>query len=255
MRGWLCADTCLPTAAPEVTAASTSIMRSDRADEQLPQITGALIELTDGWHCINAQLDTVLTEHLAMGRIFVGQKLRIFGAQLDGLPQPTPPLELPPSAMLKLYANGTRRARWDAKLGAQRQLAFSVNIPSIVLSGGVIPAIDVIVVRTYRCLFMEKDADGRTVAVRNEHGEEIASAKHQEYVATMLAKKQQQVQAEVMREFEQEERELERMPKQRLLRQGIVYHVQKRALVAAPLVTTQRQRAVSNECVRSMCRD
>jgi hypothetical protein len=67
----------------------------------------AIIELTDGWHFINAQLDEVLTEHLAMGKIFVGLKLRIFGAQLVGLTQPTPPLELPPTAALQLYANGT----------------------------------------------------------------------------------------------------------------------------------------------------
>jgi hypothetical protein len=80
----------------------------------------------------------------------------------------------------------TRRARWDAKLGVQKKLAFSVNLPSIVLSGGVIPAIDVVIERVYQCLYLEKDADNRTVAIRTEHTEEIAKAKHQvSQVATM----------------------------------------------------------------------
>jgi breast cancer 2 susceptibility protein len=40
------------------------------------------VELTDGWYSIRAYLDPELTRHLARGRLFVGQKLRICGAKV-----------------------------------------------------------------------------------------------------------------------------------------------------------------------------
>lgn len=43
---------------------------------------GAIVEVTDGWYCMNAVLDMHLTKYLIMGRIFPGQKLRIFGAEV-----------------------------------------------------------------------------------------------------------------------------------------------------------------------------
>ncbi|MCI36288.1 BRCA2-like protein, partial [Trifolium medium] len=42
------------------------------------------VELTDGWYSINAILDVPLSKQLAAGRLFVGQKLRIWGAGLCG---------------------------------------------------------------------------------------------------------------------------------------------------------------------------
>lgn len=42
---------------------------------------GAVIELTDGWYGINARLDPKLTQLMALGKIFPGQKLRILGAK------------------------------------------------------------------------------------------------------------------------------------------------------------------------------
>ncbi len=39
--------------------------------------------MSDGWYCVPAKLDAKLTEHLAMGRLFVGLKLRICGARLQ----------------------------------------------------------------------------------------------------------------------------------------------------------------------------
>jgi hypothetical protein len=52
----------------------------------------AEIEVTDGWYSVKARLDPVLTEYLRRGRLFVGQKLLVQGAELQGGVEPVPPL-------------------------------------------------------------------------------------------------------------------------------------------------------------------
>ena len=66
------------------------------------------IELTDGWYRVKAALDPTLQIHLESGKLFVGQKLRVFGATLIGSTEPSPPLDAYPSAALQLSINGTR---------------------------------------------------------------------------------------------------------------------------------------------------
>jgi breast cancer 2 susceptibility protein len=107
----------------------------------------AIVELTDGWYSVNAILDHYLTNHLHRGQLFIGLKLRIFGAEIVGSgiypslfcncsnsnknmyihsdvgrpDQPQEPLEVCDSTMLKLCVNGVRRAKWYDKLGFQRK--------------------------------------------------------------------------------------------------------------------------------------
>ncbi|KAL2901878.1 Protein BREAST CANCER SUSCEPTIBILITY 2-like protein B [Bienertia sinuspersici] len=54
----------------------------------------SIIELTDGWYSVSAQLDLLLSKQLAAGKLFVGQKLRICGAGLSGWNGPVSPLEV-----------------------------------------------------------------------------------------------------------------------------------------------------------------
>jgi breast cancer 2 susceptibility protein len=44
----------------------------------------AVIEVTDGWYGVNALLDEYMTALLRRGKIFVGLKLRVFGATITG---------------------------------------------------------------------------------------------------------------------------------------------------------------------------
>jgi len=116
----------------------------------LPESSTLQIELTDGWYCIRGLLDAFLSEKLKSGKIFIGQKLRIFGARAQGLGTSTSlnrlkeskvkpkiiiqcpgegvaPLEVDrsdtsTSPALVLTANSVRRAKWDTKLGLQYRL-------------------------------------------------------------------------------------------------------------------------------------
>lgn len=63
----------------------------------------AVVWLTDGWYSIKAQLDGPLTSMLNRGRLPVGGKLIVHGAQLFGSKDACSPLEAPDSIMLKVH--------------------------------------------------------------------------------------------------------------------------------------------------------
>lgn len=63
----------------------------------------AVVWLTDGWYSIKAQLDGPLTSMLNRGRLLVGGKLIVHGAQLVGSQDACSPLEAPDSIMLKVH--------------------------------------------------------------------------------------------------------------------------------------------------------
>ena len=130
------------------------------------------IELTDGWYAIEAQLDSRLQAQLQRGRIYVGQKLRVCGASLLGdcakdgmeaLEIKANNSEASATAALQLNGNGTRPARWHAKLGFQRAPFFRVSVASLVAGGGGVPCIEVVVERAWPARYMEKLGDTRVL--------------------------------------------------------------------------------------------
>ncbi len=153
----------------------------------------ATIELTDGWYRVPAKLDAKLTEHLAMGRLCVGLKLRIYGARLQGATEPCPPLELPSGAFLALSVNGTRRATWDAKLGLHQGLPFPISIRSVKPNGGVIPRMDVVLTRRTPLIWLEKDPATGKWTNHTERVEQQKRAKFQADMERQLQDRQHEV--------------------------------------------------------------
>ncbi|KAJ3344103.1 Breast cancer 2, early onset [Gonapodya sp. JEL0774] len=138
-------------------------------------LTELKLELTDGWYAISATLDGPLTLAVQRGRIFVGQKLVIAGAHMT-TKEAKAALDVSDDMSLKLQANSTRRARWDAKLGLQKSPSMLTSARLAHPQGGFISSIDVVILRKYPLLFMEKCTDGggggeRTL-IRNEEDEE-----------------------------------------------------------------------------------
>lgn len=76
-------------------------LRTPNADSKVENPC-AVVWLTDGWYSIKAQLDEPLTAMLHKGRLTVGGKLIIHGAQLVGSQDACSPLEAPESLMLKV---------------------------------------------------------------------------------------------------------------------------------------------------------
>lgn len=116
----------------------------------------ARLELTDGWYSIDAQLDMLLSKHLAVGKLFVGQKLRICGAGLNGWNGPISPLEASSTVNLLLHINGTYRAGWAERLGFCRGLCAPLAFRCVKSNGGPIPRTLVGVTRIYPVLYRER---------------------------------------------------------------------------------------------------
>ncbi|KAK3602522.1 hypothetical protein CHS0354_029340 [Potamilus streckersoni] len=130
-----------------------------------------MLELTDGWYCIKTKLDIPLTDLVMHGRIQIGQKICIAGAELVGSKEACTPLEIPDSLLLKICANSCRSAPWDSRLGFQREPSpLCVPLTGLYGEGGLVGAVDIVIVRKYPLMYMEKLPEGGCV-FRNETAE------------------------------------------------------------------------------------
>ncbi|NWY04451.1 BRCA2 protein, partial [Nothoprocta ornata] len=184
---------------------------------------GAVIEVTDGWYGIRALLDPPLRAFVRRGRLAVGQKIVVHGAELVGSQDACAPLEAPDSLMLKISANSSRRARWHAKLGFHRDpRAFPLPLASLYSEGGAVGCVDVVIQRTYPVQWMEKTSCGSYV-FRNSQAEEREAAKH----AEEQEKKLEALFAKIQAEYEKhEERSSRRALRPRMVTRQQIHNLQ-----------------------------
>ncbi|EAT37937.1 AAEL010133-PA [Aedes aegypti] len=115
------------------------------------------IELCDGWYPIRSVLDFPLTQAILNGKITIGTKLMIQGAELLNLNEGCSPLEVPADVRLKIHANSTRRTRWDTRLGLFKvPLNFVISANDVLDRGGLIVSLEVIILRVYPLMFVDK---------------------------------------------------------------------------------------------------
>ncbi|XP_008776286.1 protein BREAST CANCER SUSCEPTIBILITY 2 homolog B-like [Phoenix dactylifera] len=129
------------------------------------------IEFTDGWYSLDAFLDVLLSKQLRTGKLFVGQKLRIWGAGLQGWVGPVSPLEASKTVSLLIHSNGTYRAHWADALGLCKGLGAPLAFSCIKAGGGKVPRTLVGITRIYPVLYKERFPDGGSVvgSERMEH--------------------------------------------------------------------------------------
>ncbi|XP_040278374.1 breast cancer type 2 susceptibility protein, partial [Bufo bufo] len=176
--------------------------------------TSAIIEVTDGWYGIKALLDPALTSLLKKGRMFIGQKIIVHGAELVGSDDACTPLEAPDSLMLKIAGNSTRPARWYTKLGYFHDpRPFCLHLSSLLAEGGIVGCVDVLIQRSYPIQWMEKMGNG-TYAFRNERAEEREAEKHS-------VKQQKNLEVLYVKIQEEYEKEQVSAPKRRPRRQSL----------------------------------
>jgi len=121
------------------------------------------IEVSDGWYSMRARLDAKLTTYVRDGRLAVGHKIFIVGAELRGVTDAVAPLsEESEMAYLMLNVNGTRIAPWDATLG---RVSYNLTVPlrTVVPDGGAVPRMIVHVRHVYPLMYQERRADGTSV--------------------------------------------------------------------------------------------
>ncbi|CAO2181017.1 unnamed protein product [Urochloa humidicola] len=133
----------------------------------------AKIELTDGWYSLDASLDTALSDQLEEKKLFLGQKLRIWGASLCGWSGPVSFHEASGTVKLMVHINGTYRARWNETLGFCKHVGLPLAFKCIKASGGRVPRTLVGIKRIYPVLYRERLPDGHSI-VRSERMERKA---------------------------------------------------------------------------------
>ncbi|XP_061828628.1 breast cancer type 2 susceptibility protein [Nerophis lumbriciformis] len=188
------------------------VSQQDRGEPNTPQEGGAHVQvenqcavvwLTDGWYAIKAQLDHPLSAMLVNGRLAVGGKIIVHGAQLVGSQEACSPLEAPESLMLKIFANSSRPARWDTKLGFYRDpRPFLLPLSSLYANGGPVGCVDIVVLRSYPIQWMERKQDGGVVfrSARAEEREAARYNNHKQKAMEMLF-------AKIQAQFENEEKD------------------------------------------------
>ncbi|PVU89671.1 hypothetical protein BB561_005200 [Smittium simulii] len=150
-------------------------------------LTPKLILLTDGWYSIRGQVDSVLSSAINRGRLKVGAKLVITGANLI-MPSGTnegispwqiidPISELSPTLIIN--SNSVRTCAWYHKLGFQKKhFNLSYSIHTLNPSGG--PAygeLDIVVCRRYPIRYIES-LPNNTRITRSSAEESRVGAEH-----------------------------------------------------------------------------
>uniref|UniRef100_W5L0S8 BRCA2 DNA repair associated n=1 Tax=Astyanax mexicanus TaxID=7994 RepID=W5L0S8_ASTMX len=205
---------------------SSSPVNSEKAvgtpDSKTSESTAAIIWLTDGWYSIKALLDPPLSSMLQKGRLSIGGKVMIHGAELIGSQDACLPLEAPDSLMLKISANSTRRARWDSKLGFYKDpRPFSLPLSSLYSNGGVVGCVDVIVLRSYPTQWMEKRTGGVFV-FRNERAEDREARRH----SSAKQKTMELLFTRIQAQFEKEEEEKKKTRRRKRFRRCDIHSMQ-----------------------------
>lgn len=127
----------------------------DEAVSQRPYL-----DLTDGWYRIRATTDDCLARAVTRGKIRVGRKLAISGARLESGADGSDVLDAYERSHLVLSGNATHLARWDTRLGTQRE-PFVAGLTSLSVDGGIIPLMDVVLDKVFPLAFMHGDKSVR----------------------------------------------------------------------------------------------
>ncbi|XP_014779964.1 breast cancer type 2 susceptibility protein [Octopus bimaculoides] len=142
------------------------------------QNTEQCIEVTDGWYSLKMILDNQIMNLVANKKIRVGQKLCICKAELVGSEEAFNPLEAYSQVQLKVNGNCCRPAKWNSRLGYQRDpRPFAIPISHINQNGGLIGSVDVVIARIYPIRYMEKVSGSRAV-FRSSHNERKAEEQY-----------------------------------------------------------------------------
>ncbi|KAF9969472.1 Breast cancer 2, early onset [Actinomortierella ambigua] len=160
----------------------------------------ARVKVTDGWYVLPAAVDAVLHRALENGKVRIGSKIGVCRAKIDGVEGGVGIFEVSDNVLLRLHANSTRLVSWDTRLGLQRSPLWWTRLGSISQHGGMVPGIDVVVLRKYPLQFLESMPDGTWVK-RTRQEEHQAEERHRENLQRQLHDYAQQLEKEQQQNY------------------------------------------------------
>ncbi|KAJ7040305.1 hypothetical protein C8F04DRAFT_1312619 [Mycena alexandri] len=174
-------------------------------DDGMPIPPHPELEVTDGWYRLRAQVDAPLARAVRRGLISVGRKIGVVGARLSSeRKEASEVLEAYNSTNLILSGNSSHLVPWHAKLGFQIS-PWVATMNSLTADGGVVAAMNLVILKTYPVAFLEfyEDENGekQREGPRNERDEAAAEEKwkrrrevHESKLREELAKKEMRFQ-------------------------------------------------------------
>ncbi|KAJ6575429.1 hypothetical protein B0H19DRAFT_1128649 [Mycena capillaripes] len=175
-------------------------------DDGMPIPPHPELEVTDGWYRLRAQVDAPLARAVRRGLICVGRKIGVVGARLSSeRKEASEVLEAYNSTNLVLSGNSSHLVPWHAKLGFQIS-PWVATMNSLTADGGLVAAMDLVILKTYPIAFLEfyEDENGekQREGPRNERDEAAADEKwkrrrevHESKLREELAKKEMRFQS------------------------------------------------------------
>jgi len=118
--------------------------------------------LSDGWYSLWTLIDMPLKKLVEKGKLFVGQKIQVTNLGLIKS-DPCPILEAEQLGFkLRIVYNSTRMCRWHVKLGRQSSKTFIRPFNTAVPDGGLVPCLDMVVLKRYPDVVTVSFEDGRS---------------------------------------------------------------------------------------------
>ncbi|KAK7026152.1 breast cancer type 2 susceptibility [Favolaschia claudopus] len=165
-----------PAASPMVLCVSNiSWGEPGMTEDGLPLPPHPELEVTDGWYRLRAQVDIPLARAVRRGVIRVGRKIGVVGAKLHSeRKEASEVLEAYNSTNLVLSGNSSHLVPWHTKLGFHSE-PWIATMHSLTGDGGVVAALDFVILKTYPIAFLEfrEDENGekQREGPRNEREE------------------------------------------------------------------------------------
>ncbi|KAJ6520132.1 hypothetical protein C8R45DRAFT_806075, partial [Mycena sanguinolenta] len=128
---------------------------SGMTDEGIPIPPHPELEVTDGWYRLRAQVDAPMARAVRRGVIAVGRKIGVVSARLHSeRKEASEVLEAYNSTNLVLSGNSSHLVPWHAKLGFQIS-PTAATMHSLTADGGMVAAMDLVIIKTYPIAFLE----------------------------------------------------------------------------------------------------
>ncbi|XP_069162628.1 breast cancer type 2 susceptibility protein-like isoform X2 [Procambarus clarkii] len=189
----------------------TSDVASNEMKPVSPSGQKDLLELTDGWYSIGAVVDDAMSRLLREGRVEIGTKLVIHGAELMGSSEACHPLEAPSTLQLRLHTNMTRRARWWSCLGLVPQKGPMHTLIGATLSdGGLVGRMNLTLARVYPLVYFER-SNGRPM-FRGEKAHMRILKETQQEKEALMHKVVAEVERELSKETKENQQEMQPVP-------------------------------------------
>ncbi|KAJ2914759.1 hypothetical protein MD484_g5655, partial [Candolleomyces efflorescens] len=120
-----------------------------------------MLEVTDGWYRLRAEVDPALARAVKRGVIREGRKIAVSSARiLSAKKDPMEILEAYDSVLLWLPGNSSSLAPWHAKLGLQRERHIS-TLYSLSPDGGVVSFLDLEILQVLPKAYVESVEQGK----------------------------------------------------------------------------------------------